>query len=110
MIAVSINYRISGWGFLASKEMVADDAANIGLWDQHLALKWINENIAAFGGDPSRVTFMGESAGGWSVGFHLVAFDGNNGGLFRAAILESGTALSVPGTSTHVHDFILWED
>lgn len=93
MIAVSINYRIGGWGFLGSREVAAAGALNIGLFDQRLALKWIQENIGAFGGDPERVTIAGESAGGFSTGYHLVGFDGENEGLFRAAILESGNAL-----------------
>ncbi|KAL1861430.1 hypothetical protein VTK73DRAFT_7112 [Phialemonium thermophilum] len=93
IIAVSLNYRVGGWGFLASRETVSAGASNIGLFDQRLALEWIHENIAAFGGDPSRVTIAGESAGAFSVGYHLVSRDGKSGGLFRAAILQSGTAL-----------------
>ncbi|KFZ00544.1 hypothetical protein V500_01023 [Pseudogymnoascus sp. VKM F-4518 (FW-2643)] len=99
IIAVSINYRVGGWGFLGSKEIVAAGASNIGLFDQRLALKWIQENICAFGGDPEKVTISGESAGGFSVGYHLVGFDGENVGLFRAAILESGNALG-PGINS----------
>lgn len=94
-----MNYRVGGWGFLASKETVADGASNIGLFDQRLALRWINENVAGFGGDPSKVTIGGESAGGFSVGYHLVGFDGQNDGLFRAAIMESGNALG-PGSES----------
>jgi carboxylesterase type B len=97
IMAVSINYRLGGWGFLASKEVQAAGASNVGLFDQRLALRWIGENIAAFGGDPNRVTIAGESAGAFSVGYHLVGFDGNNDGLFRAGILQSGTALG-PGS------------
>ena len=70
IIAVSLNYRVGGWGFLASKETVVEGASNIGLLDQRLALRWINENIEAFGGDPSKVTIAGESAGAFSVGYH----------------------------------------
>ncbi|KAH8892227.1 alpha/beta-hydrolase [Thozetella sp. PMI_491] len=93
VIAVSMNYRVGGFGFLASKEVLAAGVANIGLFDQRMALQWINENIEAFGGDSAAVTIWGESAGAFSVGYHLVGFDGQNSGLFRAAILESGNAL-----------------
>ncbi|KAF1961893.1 alpha/beta-hydrolase [Byssothecium circinans] len=96
MIAVSINYRLAGWGFLASREMAEDGALNIGLFDQRLALRWIQENIAAFGGDPDAVTINGESAGAYSVGCHIVGFDGNNEGLFRGAILQSATSIGPP--------------
>ncbi|KAF6790735.1 carboxylesterase family protein [Colletotrichum sojae] len=64
VIAVSINYRVGGFGFLASREVVAAGVANIGLFDQRLALKWIRENISTFGGDPDAVTIWGDSAGG----------------------------------------------
>jgi cholinesterase len=95
---VSLNYRVGGWGFLGSKEMAAANALNIGLFDQRLALQWIQENIAAFGGDPEKVTIAGESAGAFSVGYHLTAFDGKNDGFFRAAIMQSGNALG-PGSA-----------
>jgi carboxylesterase type B len=89
-IGVSINYRLSGWGFLFGKEILADGSANIGIRDQRLALHWVQENIGAFGGDPSKVTIWGESAGGFSVGSQLVAYGGRDDGLFRGAISESG--------------------
>lgn len=56
IIAVSIAYRLSAWGFLQSKEVTDSGNTNMGLRDQRLALYWIQENIAAFGGDPSMVT------------------------------------------------------
>ncbi|KAF2032635.1 alpha/beta-hydrolase [Setomelanomma holmii] len=96
IIAVALNYRVGGWGIVASKEMLNDGALNIGLYDRRLALKWIHENIAAFGGDPDAVTIGGESAGAFSVRYHLVGFDGQNEGLFRAAIMQSGTAIARP--------------
>jgi carboxylesterase type B len=96
MIAVSFNYRLAGWGFLASKEVVNANASNIALFDQRLALQWIQENIGAFGGDPRKVTIVGESAGAFSVGYHLLANEGDNEGLFRAAVMESGSAFWAP--------------
>ncbi|KAH8591288.1 Alpha/Beta hydrolase protein [Bisporella sp. PMI_857] len=90
IIAVSINYRLSGWGFLFGKEIAAAGAANIGIRDQRLALHWVQENIAAFGGNPAKVTIFGESAGGWSVGTQLIAYGGRDDGLFRGAISQSG--------------------
>jgi carboxylesterase type B len=76
MIGVSIQYRLSGWGFLGGKQAIDGGAANLGFRDQRLALTWIKENIAAFGGNPSKVTIWGESAGGQSVGSQLLAYNG----------------------------------
>ncbi|KAJ5222198.1 uncharacterized protein N7469_008438 [Penicillium citrinum] len=91
-VAVSLNYRLHCWGFMWSKEIKEAGAANLGFRDQRLALHWIQENIAAFGGNPSQVTIWGESAGANSVGTHLVAYGGRDDGLFRAAISESGAS------------------
>lgn len=60
-IGISIAYRLSAWGFLSSQEVSGSGNTNMGLRDQRLALHWINENIGAFGGDPSKVTIWGES-------------------------------------------------
>ncbi|KAJ7593991.1 Alpha/Beta hydrolase protein [Mycena floridula] len=95
IIAVAINYRLSGFGFLASDEVLAEGSLNSGLYDQRLALRWIQENIAAFNGDPEKVTIWGESAGAFSVAYHLAAFDGQSDGLFRGAIMQSGTSLGL---------------
>ncbi|KAI1276387.1 alpha/beta-hydrolase [Xylaria sp. FL0933] len=97
IIAVSINYRLGVFGFLQTPQVLAEGSANAGLLDQRLALRWVQENIAAFGGDPDRVTVWGESAGAQSIALHLHAFGGRGGddGLFRAAILESGSAIGV---------------
>jgi carboxylesterase type B len=99
IISVVLNYRTMGFGFLASKEVLAAGVANAGLFDQRLGLRWIQENIEGFGGNPTKVTIAGESAGGSSTGYHLVAFNGSNDGLFRAAVLESASLLGAPSTS-----------
>lgn len=93
IIGVSLNYRLSAFGFLWSEEVKANGTGNNGLRDQRLALHWIQENIAAFGGDPSKVTLFGESAGGIAIGRHLTAYGGRDDGLFRAVIMESGGPL-----------------
>ncbi|KAH9218244.1 Alpha/Beta hydrolase protein [Leptodontidium sp. 2 PMI_412] len=90
IIAASIAYRLGPFGFLNGDAVASAGALNVGLKDQRLALHWINENIAAFGGNPEQVTIWGESAGAASVGFHLTAFNGRDDKLFRAAIMESG--------------------
>ena len=71
LYAVVPNYRVGTLGFLAT----GDEASpgNYGLKDQLMALRWVQENIAAFGGDPGRVTIFGESAGAASVIFHLIS-------------------------------------
>lgn len=62
VIYVAVNYRVGGFGWLAGKELQADGSTNLGLKDQRKGLEWVAENIAAFGGDPDRVTIWGESA------------------------------------------------
>lgn len=89
IIGVSIAYRLSGWGFLASQQVSGHGATNMALRDQRLALHWVQENIAAFGGDHTKVTIWGESAGAASVGFQLTAYNGRDDKLFWAAIMES---------------------
>ncbi|MEF2072301.1 carboxylesterase/lipase family protein [Consotaella aegiceratis] len=91
VVVVTINYRLGLLGFNGFAELYPDDprfAANAGLLDQALALQWIRTNIAAFGGDPDRVTLAGESAGAASVAFHLVHRP--SWPLFNRAILQSG--------------------
>lgn len=91
---MTLNYRLSAWGFLSSREVASNGATNLGLRDQRLALQWVQENIAAFGGDPRKVTIFGESAGAMSVGYHLTAYGGRDDGLFRGGIMESGGSIS----------------
>ncbi|KAF7624908.1 Alpha/Beta hydrolase protein [Aspergillus flavus] len=93
-IGVSINYRSSLWGFIAGESVQGTRNMNLGLQDQRLALHWIQENIHAFGGDRTKVTIWGGSSGAVSVGRHLTAYGGRDDGLFRAAILQSGTPIA----------------
>lgn len=90
VIAVDMNYRLGMWGFLQTPGLVAEGSSNAGLMDQRLALRWIQENIAAFGGDPDQVVIWGESAGAQSIAYHLFSYDGRDDGLYRGAIMESG--------------------
>ncbi|KAJ0158909.1 Lipase 4, partial [Colletotrichum tanaceti] len=90
IISVAMNYRLNMYGFLQTPQILAEGSSNAGLLDQRMALRWIKENIAAFGGDPERVTVWGESAGAQSLAYHLFSYDGRDDGLYRAAILESG--------------------
>ncbi|GAA6004486.1 carboxylesterase/lipase family protein [Rhodotorula paludigena] len=92
---VSINYRVSALGFLHANELRAEGNLNLGLYDQRLALHWVQENIAAFGGDPRRVTLWGESAGGVSIAHHLLAYGLTSTPLFHGAIIESAHAGTV---------------
>ncbi|GAA6023880.1 hypothetical protein JCM10207_000514 [Rhodosporidiobolus poonsookiae] len=91
IIFVSINYRTAALGLMTSTSMKEVGEQNFGLYDQRLALQWVNENIAAFGGDPSKVTIWGESAGASSVGYHLLGYGLTESPLFRGGILESGS-------------------
>lgn len=91
IIVVTINYRLGALGWLAHP--LLDDGSpnssgNYGLMDQQFAMRWVNRNIAAFGGDPHRVTIAGESAGAIDSCSHLAS--PTAAGLFRGAIIESG--------------------
>ncbi|XP_015436516.1 PREDICTED: venom carboxylesterase-6-like [Dufourea novaeangliae] len=90
IVLVSINYRLGALGFLSLGREEA--AGNAGLKDQTLALRWVQENIATFGGDPRRVTIFGQSSGSADVNFHVLSPKSN--GLFARAIFMSGTALA----------------
>jgi carboxylesterase type B len=94
-IAVTINYRLGFLGFPGGYQSLATGITNLGLKDQRIALRWVNENIAAFGGDPSKVTIWGQSAGAASVAHQILAYGGRGAEkLFRSAIMVSGAPYS----------------
>ncbi|KAI8520205.1 Carboxylesterase 5A [Branchiostoma belcheri] len=86
VVVVSFNYRLGLLGFLSTRDENAP--GNFGFLDQVLAIRWVKENIQNFGGDPDRITIFGESAGGYSVSYHVVS--PLSRGLFRRAISQSG--------------------
>lgn len=98
VVLVSIAYRVGPLGFLAHPQLSAESpqhtSGNYGLLDMMEALKWIHRNIAAFGGDPSKVTIFGESAGGIAVS--QLSASPLAKGLFTAAISESGGSFAAP--------------
>ncbi|PWU00782.1 MAG: hypothetical protein C5B51_24375 [Terriglobia bacterium] len=97
LVVVTINYRLGIFGFFAHPELTKESdrkaSGNYGLMDQVAALQWVQKNIAAFGGDPRRVTIDGDSAGAMSVGDLLVTPQAR--GLFHRAIAESGGAIGL---------------
>ena len=90
VILVTLNYRVSVYGFLSTGE--SHMTGNQGLYDQHMAIKWVHDHIVNFGGDPNRVTIFGESAGGASVVYQAL-YEGNQG-MFQRVIAQSGSANS----------------
>jgi carboxylesterase type B len=98
VVYVAVNYRLGLYGFLAGSTFSASGTPNAGLYDQRLALQWVQKNIAKFGGDPTRVTIMGESAGGGSILHQITAFGGSGGkSPFQQAIMQSPGFFPIPG-------------
>lgn len=102
VVVVTVNYRLGPLGFLAhptlASEPNAEGTGNMGLLDQRAALRWVRDNIHAFGGDEQNVTLFGESAGAWSVTFHLAAK--GSAGLFHRAIIQSSATPAVQHAQT----------
>ncbi len=105
IVVVTLNYRLGVLGWLAHPELSAESpqgvSGNYGLLDQIAALRWVQANIGAFGGDPSRVTVAGESAGGLSA-LYLMASPPARG-LFHRVICESGYMISTPELKREAH-------
>jgi len=95
IVALTVNYRLGAFGFMSHPELTQESphhaSGNYGLLDQTAALEWVQKNIAAFGGDPKRVTIAGESAGSIAVSAQMASPLSKN--LFAAAIGESGSIL-----------------
>ncbi|ETN61217.1 esterase B1 [Anopheles darlingi] len=92
VVFVSFNYRIGAFGFLSLDSKELGIPGNAGLKDQNLAIRWVRDNVANFGGDPRSLTLFGESAGGCSVHYHMLS--NQSRGLFNRAIVMSGCALN----------------
>ncbi|XP_053201716.1 para-nitrobenzyl esterase-like [Panonychus citri] len=88
VILVTFNYRLGIFGFLHGGDLIPSHTPNLGLWDQHFALKWTRDNIHRFGGDPYQITIFGQSAGSSAVAFQMLS--PHNKGLFKGSIMESG--------------------
>ena len=103
VVLVSINYRVGPLGFLAHPELSAESphhvSGNYGLQDMIAGLWWVKRNIAAFGGDPEKVTIFGESAGGIAVSMLCASPEAK--GLFRGAISQSGGSFGPPRSTTY---------
>ena len=107
IVFVSFNYRVGRFGFFAHPELSRENPdggllGNYGYMDQIAALKWVQRNISAFGGDPSNVTVFGESAGGGSV--HMLLTSPMGRGLFAKAVIESGGGRGGMLGARSVHD------
>ncbi|KAL2821669.1 Alpha/Beta hydrolase protein [Aspergillus granulosus] len=88
LIYVAIQYRLGAYGFLGGPEVLENGDANVGLLDQRAALLWVQRHIRTFGGDPSKVTIIGGSAGGGSVSDQMILYGGVPNPPFRGVIAE----------------------
>ncbi|KAM8921421.1 cholinesterase-like [Pelodytes ibericus] len=98
VIVVSMNYRMGVLGFLALPGN-ANAPGNAALFDQRLALQWVQENIEAFGGDPESVTIFGHSAGAACVSYHMICSGSHQ--YFSRAIIQSGSAMAYWAINSH---------
>ncbi|TDT37290.1 para-nitrobenzyl esterase [Streptomyces sp. BK208] len=112
VVVVTLNYRLGAFGYLAHPGLAGESpegvSGNYGLLDQQAALRWVRQNIAAFGGDPGNVTVFGESAGGGSVCQHLVSPRAT--GLFDRAVAQSGCGFPLPTQESQQRTGASWAD
>ncbi|KAI4232677.1 MAG: hypothetical protein LQ349_004866 [Xanthoria aureola] len=98
VVYVTLNYRLGAFGWLAGPTLQSDGTSNAALYDQRLALQWVQSNIHLFGGDPNRVTVFGQSAGAGSIMHQITAFGGLAGKApFQQAVLQSAAFQNIPG-------------
>ncbi|KAJ7983156.1 Alpha/Beta hydrolase protein [Mycena polygramma] len=95
LIFVTFEYRLGQFGFLAGTPVQRDGQLNAGLLDQRAALQWVQKYIGEFGGDPSRTSIWGQSAGSASVMYHLIAEGGLNKNLFQRAMADSPPSIAL---------------
>lgn len=108
-VVVTVNYRLGVFGFMALPSLQAENAAaNYGIQDQQAALRWVQQHASRLGGDPSRVTLFGQSAGGNSACLHVLS--PGSAGLFKGAISQSGPCVllrNVPLAQVHDQSEVL---
>lgn len=107
VIIVTFNYRSAAYGWLGGRQIENEgEGGNFGLIDQRLVMEWVQDNIAAFGGDPDNVTLMGISSGAMSIAHHLVLYDGDHTykgkRLFHGAIMSSGSLIGLKPLASKV--------
>ncbi|PQE05222.1 Carboxylesterase type B protein [Rutstroemia sp. NJR-2017a BBW] len=106
IIYVAINYRLSIFGFARLPILKDAKSLNVGMRDQRAALEWVRDNIQSFGGDPTRITAYGLSAGGTFISLQTMAYGGDSGAPFQQAWVMSGppgTALNITSDATEHH-------
>ena len=110
VVAVTINYRLGPMGFVCLPELEkeAGHSGNYGLFDQLCALKWVRDNITSFGGDPEKITIMGQSAGAMSVQLHCES--PMTDGMFYAAVMSSGCGMTSMLSTTPDKSYPFWQE
>lgn len=106
VIYVALNFRLTIFGYARLPILKDKKSLNVGMRDQRAGLQWVKDNIAAFGGDPERITAFGLSAGGTMTSLHLMAYGGEHGVPFTQAWTMSGppgTALNITSDATEIH-------